>query len=347
MVWRTTAVQAGQMKIEVSNEGLRQPLERTAEVLRTHGGYVDKDFTVHEQSGDFWCSADGDDGRVLLRYDPSLCPPVGDLTWSDDRDLLIPEALPAMTPAQRELLDMWLPLINDTGKIASTRARVPRFAVQSWPLRHHLADGGYPSMREDGDEAAVRRLTVAWHSDAGRLLPLKCLVNHHPRGAAQTPMPGSIAVVKARADGTQTFERYGALDGMRALLGFGFVLDQVPVVHSVPIRARTSAGVVEIRRRAPREPSRVPTVTRVGETIRLGHLSFSAEGRAGLTEALGIAAAELFDAALIANLEYYAHLDRLVLEAVSINPATILVDLTRMSMAQQAYLHAWDTRGVP
>ena len=132
-------------------------------------------------------------------------------------------------------------------------------------VRHHLADAGYPALREPNTDEAVRQTVIAWHSSGAgtapdgsqrwRLIPLKHLVNHHPDGADQVPVPGRTAVAtSATSDAVETFENYGDLDALQLLTFFGYV------DRSAPGALRTGGGGVPsgrrvvVRWRAPRNP---------------------------------------------------------------------------------------------
>ncbi len=161
------------MRVESDQPQLEQHLHAIARIITTNGGFVADDFTVRQSGGEFACAIAAQPGvpdRVLVSYPPELTVPLWQLGWSADPDLMVPvDGLESLTAPQRALLDEWLPLVNDTAKLRHIRAAVPKFAVTSWPLRHHLADAGYTMMRTAPAELDPKETLSAWHSKgAGR-----------------------------------------------------------------------------------------------------------------------------------------------------------------------------------
>lgn len=340
------------MRITTSNDAVREALARTAATIRSNSGFIADDFTVHERDGQIWCSIGerfGEPGRVLAHYPVQLAPIVSGLKWVlDPGRLVLAEPPTDQTPVQRQLLAAWIDLVNALDRMSHIRRVMPAYAIRSHPLRHHLADAGYPGMRSPSSDEAVRDTAIHWHGgpmgkDAEgttiwRLLPIKSLVNHHPDGADQgTPVHGNISLATGvNSDDRQTYENYGDLDGMLCLMTFGYVDDTARVVHSVPVEVESQAlGRVVVRWRAPREelgPRRrdVPILNSIDDGLEIRHLSFrpgnrattarflamAVQSRSGLGEEAARRAAEgILDAVLDANLGYYSGLDRLVLEA--------------------------------
>lgn len=276
------------MQVDAESPEVAIALRRTAATIRAGGGFVADDFTVRERCEQFSCAIGeqfGVAGRCLISYPTALTVPMHLLQWADR-----PDALELADPAaarrilsrtQWRLLVDWLIMVNAVDRLAHVRATMPRFRVVAHTLRHHLADAGYPSIREAFTDEDVRECATAWHSmGAGlapdgtqrwRLIPLKNLVNHHPSGSEQMPEPGRTAVItSAASDGTETFENYGDLDALQLLMNFGYVDHSAPVVHSVPVEVESPAiGRVVVRWRAPRNP-RGATARDVPEVSRLG-----------------------------------------------------------------------------
>ena len=281
------------MRIESDHPEVETALKELARVVCDNAGSIDADFTVRERSAQFSAgAARGANGRVLLQYPLELRPPMERLQWDDVPDRLVPiRGIEHLSRTQRQIVEAWLVLVNATEKPGQISQHVPRFALTHWVLRHHLADGGYPAMREAPSREALRNTLIAWHSagagsgegkveSAGesaetggqrltedsntaqaplqrwRLIPLKCFVNHHPAGAKQQPLPGRVAVAAATPTATnETFENYGDLDAMQLLMNFGYLDDAAPLVHSVPVEVESRyLGRVVVRWRAPRNP---------------------------------------------------------------------------------------------
>lgn len=280
------------MRVDSSRSEVAAALERMASIILANGGVIAEDFTVRESNGHFSATiGEREPGRVLLSYPLTLRPQMANLPWDNSPDeLTLAGSVRELTVPQAALVETWLALINVTSKVSWTRGAVPMFAVANWSLRHHLADGGYPVLRNQPTLAALREAVVGWHSSGGGrpamrasgngesseagghadpkreqgnpsnrawwLIPLKCFVNHHPEGANQDPVPGRVAVAAANPTHTEeTFENYGDLDAMQLLMNFGYLDDAAPLVHSVPVEVESQRlGRVVVRWRAPRNP---------------------------------------------------------------------------------------------
>lgn len=278
------------MRVESDIPHLERHLHSIARILTDNDGFVADDFIVRQRGGEFSCAITEQPGvadRVLVSYAPELTVPLWKLRWSDDPDVMLPvDGLESLTPPQRALLEEWLPLVNDTAKLSHIRAVVPKFAVTSWPLRHHLAGAGYLALRTPPVDLDPKHTLSGWHSTGGgrvtmaddngapeddaarvngrgsnatarprwRLIPLKHLVNHDPGGAPQVGVQGQTSVVtSAASDHIETFENYGDLDALQLLMGFGYVATNAPVVHSVPsVVEAPGFGRVQVKWQAPR-----------------------------------------------------------------------------------------------
>lgn len=281
------------MRVETERAEIATALQRTATTIRAEGGFIAADFTVRERGGHM-SAAIGErfeePGRLLVSYPRELTVPMHRLEWADRPEALVladpAAARRSLSRGQWRLLVDWLTLVNAVDRMAHIRAAMPRFAVTDVALRHHLADAGYPAMRDAPSNAGVRETTIAWHSMGGgkgpdgspqwRLIPLKHLVNHHPTGADQNPDPGRTAVAtSATSDATETFENYGDLDALQLLMSFGYVDATARHVHSVPVEVESAAlGRVVVRWRAPRNPRAeaardVPAISRLGSEATL------------------------------------------------------------------------------
>lgn len=364
------------MRVEAERADVAAALTRMATSIRAEDGFVADDFVVRERGGQLSCAIDahpGEPGRLLVSYPPRLLAPMHLIDWADRPDrmeLADPAAISqALTTPQRQLLDDWLILINAVDRTAHVRAAMPSYAISDGPLRHHLADAGYPAMRDTPTDADVRETVVTWHSmgagpgpDGGqrwRLIPLKHLVNHHPTGAGQNPDPGRTAVATSTtSDANETFENYGDLDALQLLMTFGYVDDSAPMVHSVPVAVESPAlGQVVVRWRAPRNPRAevardVPVLAPVADDggIELRHLTIRPDNRAPVAAYLAMAcqsiagmmpgpaareAESILDAVVDANLAYYGRLDALL--TASPEP---FIPLAEVSLLQQQRLRA-------
>lgn len=299
------------MRVETDRPEIATALARTAATLRAADGFVADDFTVRESGGHISCAISkriGEAGRLLVSYPRELTVPMHVLEWVDRPDALEladpAAARRSLSRGQWRLLVDWLTLINAVDRMAHVRAAMPRFAVADPALRHHLADAGYPAMRDAPSNAGVRETTIAWHSTGGgkgpdgspqwRLIPLKHLVNHHPTGADQNPDPGRTAVAtSATSDATETFENYGDLDALQLLMGFGYVDAAARHVHSVPVEVESAAlGRVVVRWRAPRNPRAevaldVPAISRLESEATVDEVARDVEAAASLAPGEG------------------------------------------------------------
>lgn len=287
-------------------------VQRIGAIITSHDGMVAEDFIVRENGGHFDCaiaSAPGVPNRVLVSYPRELTVPMNQIQWSSHPDRLEPLAgLESLDDSQRELLEQWLTIINATDKIPGIRRALPRFSVSHWGLRHHLAEAGFPSMRELASPEQAKDIMVSWHcgsdgpvrpsaTSAGShgppsagdaastpptprrfLIPLKHFVNHHPSGATQIPLPGRTAVVtSSSSDATGTYENYGDLDALQLLVNFGYVDTTAPLVHSVPVEVDTDSwGKVVVEWRGTRAGDKiqdVPQVQRNDDGLRIHHLT--------------------------------------------------------------------------
>lgn len=345
------------MLVETDSSDIEQSLERTVALVRSAGGIVSDRLIVREVEGHFSCAvgSGAPAGELLVQYDPELSVPMHRIEWADDSETLAIHRLPDdLTNTQRALLEDWLVLVNTTGKLRKVRSSLPRFVVNSWPLRHHLADAGYPSMRKRSNLADLRRIAINWHSRpvpndqqtsaAGEhppgmaLIPLKHLVNHHPEGATQQPVPHQVAVISSSTPGTdETFENYGDLDAMKMLLGFGFRADFAPSAHSVPVSVPSSVGRISVEWVAPRnaragQQRDTPLLRSDDAGLHIHDLTFRPQNRDRTAALLAMALAargglsspvahglaqDTLDAFVAANLDYYDTLDALVTERLA------------------------------
>ena len=394
------------MRVESNQPEVGAALTELAAVVEDNGGTISTVFPVREKDGHFAAAAGrGEPGRVLLSYPLELRPPMDVLDWEDDPNQFVPrDGVDLLSSKQRRITEAWVTLVNATDKLSQARQSVPRYAVTNWSLRHHLSDAGYPAMRQPPRLEALRNAVIAWHSAGDgeappetpeqtpdpvespgstttnstdperprwRLIPLKCFVNHHPRGADQNPVTGQVAVAAATpTDTDETFENYGDLDAMQLLMNFGYLDDAAPLVHSVPVEIEsTHLGRVVVRWRAPRNhrgntiARDVPTLRPTDDGLELHHLTarpdnrgriamflaMAAQASAGLSQAEAHTEAEsVVDAIAQANLDYYRRLDELVVAAMA-SPAPpiaegfgsqeILPTIGAMSLLQQQRLN--------
>lgn len=281
------------MRVVTERSEVGSALREMAEELSSRGGSIAPDFTVHERDGHLSVAVGSrEPKRIVVSYPSALRPPMGGLKWrAEPERLCVADGMAQLASPHRVIVQAWLTLINSIGRPKHVRESVPRYAVASWSLRHHLAQGGYPDLRQPPCLASVQQTVIAWHSagainpprspgdvlakghpsgepdvggvDGARpdlrdwfLIPLKCFVNHHPDGANQNPIPGKIAVSTATpTDTAEIFEDYGDLDAMQLLMNFGYLDSAAPLVHSVPVEVESAhLGRVVVRWRAPRNP---------------------------------------------------------------------------------------------
>lgn len=315
------------MIVESENPQIVAAVQRIAQTITANGGVVAEDFVVRETNGHFDCAVASQPGvpdRVLVSYSPELTVPMSNLDWSSDPDVLEPVAgVDSLDEVQRTLLDEWLSIINSTSKVADIRQSLPRFAVTHWGLRHHLAEAGFPHLRETHQPDTAKDIMINWHcgsigpsasqtdatgdadgqpeeSDRSSvpvsrrfLIPLKHFVNHDPTGASQIPLPGRTAVVTSTSsDSSGTYENYGDLDALQLLVNFGYVDSAAPLVHSVPVEVDTKSwGRVLVEWRGTRAGDKVPDVPQVVRTddgLSIHHLTARPGNRARIATLLGM-----------------------------------------------------------
>ena len=228
---------------------------------------------MHEARGQFWCSVGaqpGIPGRLLVSYSHDLQVPMDDVEWDGSASSLIPASgVDGLSSIHRELLDAWLQTVNLTNRLSHVIEVLPSFAIRARDcagvlrmVAFHGCDGS-PGLDQAKD------VVVRWHSSGGRndrtnasgtdphqplarlrrgrLIPLKNLVNHHPNGADQSPIPNRTAVITAgNSDANQTYECYGERDAFQLLMHHGYVEQQAPLVHSVPVEVAVP-GVGRVR----------------------------------------------------------------------------------------------------
>jgi hypothetical protein len=342
------------MDVETSDSTVAEHLTAIASVVRASGGFIARDFTVHEHRGDYWCSIKDQPavaGRLLVDYPAELTIPLSHIDWADNATELVPVGgLARLSLNQRELLERWLALMNSGNRMTKVGQRLPRHAIADPEVRVMLADAGYPGF--DIDELsspvrAIRQDVVSWHSvrEHGpkdqdgrgshglRLIPLKQLLNHHPRGAPQLGLrrrDGVAVTTGSNSSAKQTYENYGDLDALQLLMSFGYVDDTAELVHSVPVSVDGGPlGRVSVVARAPRKPRAVrardiPVLSRSGgeTTIRdlairpgsrsraraLVTLAMRSSGELNESAAARVAD-DFLDSIVAANLDYY---DRLI-----------------------------------
>lgn len=340
------------MIVAADNPDVAAAIASIADVIRANDGYVSEKFIARESAGHFSCAVtEGTPaGEILVEYPGELSTPMHLVEWTDDHSVLTPRKVPdSLTSAQRELLDHWLIMVNATEKLRLVRESLPQFVIGSWTLRHHLADAGHPAMRDRPGLAELRDVAVNWHCRTTRngganvedpagqrvagLIPLKHLVNHHPAGATQSPVPGKVAVVSSEVTGTnETFECYGDLDSLQLLMGFGFRSDFAPLVHSVPVAVQSERVPLQVSWLAPRggrarERRDVPILKAEGTGLMLHDLTFRPDNRPRVRALLAMAlrsrgavdqpqaereAEAILDAIAQENLDYYRKLDQYV-----------------------------------
>lgn len=380
------------MRIQADNSDVAAALWRTHAIITANDGFVAEDFTVHEARGQFWCSVGaqpGIPGRLLVSYSHDLQVPMDDVEWDGSASSLIPASgVDGLSSIHRELLDAWLQTVNLTNRLSHVIEVLPSFAIRARGLRRCLADGGFPWMRRDPpglDQA--KDVVVRWHSSGGRndrtnasgtdphqplarlrrgrLIPLKNLVNHHPNGADQSPIPNRTAVITAgNSDANQTYECYGERDAFQLLMHHGYVEQQAPLVHSVPVevavpgvgrvrvlsmpRRHSDARTRAMRRHGRPQPPEI--VVRDG-SWNIRSMTFRPRTRSTSAALLGLAvhshtglsgadsralADQMIDAILTANDDYYRRLHDL---AVLERPNTAADSIVAVAQLQRIKLN--------
>lgn len=347
---------------------MRAAIEESASALCEGGALISPHLVVREHRGFFWAEADRtdvDDGQTLVDYSNDQRPRLDTIQWSLDGDEIVAgEGIELLDMRARRLVEAWLVMIQRTGKITQAKEQVPALAVSNWRLREHLAAGGFPGLLETPTEHDVISTVIAWHAtgagprdslprqdiadpsiDGGRplrlpgrrrwfLIPIKCFVNHHSKGARQQVARGRVTVVARRPTATdEIFENYGDLDSLQLLMNFGFVDNSAGVVHSVPVSVESRVvGRVSVLTRPPRKPgvSRevldTPLIRPVEDGLQVRHLALRPGNLAKSIQLLAMAiqahrrvtadaaaneAQAVIDAILEANLDYYSELNRL------------------------------------
>lgn len=368
------------MRIETDTPALEAALRRIQALLLEHSGFVADDLVIRERDGIFSSAIDQQEhvaGRTLVSYPMKLAVPMHKLTWADRADLMEPvDGTDMLKPVHRDLLQAWLMLVNETGKLRRVREGLPSAGVEDETLRAHLAAGGHPVM--DTPVASTRdlqRTVVDWHSTSvtaseqgGQpgtyLYHLKNLVNHHHTGAPQGPFDCRTGVItSATSSRAETFENYGDLDAFQLLVAMGYVPRDAPMVHSIPLDLDDPVfGRVRLLRKARRgswqtPPPTAPLLRPTPEGLNIAHLT-ARPGNRGATvaflamalqashratpQAATAAADALLDSIAAANIDYYRELDRLLgqPDVLAGTGHTVHALLREMSAAQQRTLQA-------
>jgi hypothetical protein len=336
-------------------------LQAIADVMLRSGSLIANDLTIHERGGDFWCSIiaePGIAGRPLLAYPPECKVPMDSIQWADDPHLLRPiDGLSQLSDSQRCILDHWLILVNEAGKLDKIRQRHPLFALKHKELRGHLAAAGYPDLNQPPptEAAALHKVLIGCHSCSGikisngekqerqqHLIPLHHFFNHHPDGGTQgqtSPEGWRLVTTGRNSSDDQTFENYGDLDALQLLMAFGYVEGFTPVVHSVPAELDGGAiGSVRLIGRTPRylRGLKMPDAPRLWRKddgqFTIQSLSIRSKNRHRVRECLSLvyqgiaklgkeealrAADRLLDDVVQANLVYYQRLDALLAQVIA------------------------------
>jgi hypothetical protein len=342
------------MLVESGKPEIERALSNTASLIQSTGGLISDRLIVREQDGHFSCATTTGTpaGEILVQYDPQLTVPMHRVEWLEDPESFIVARAPDdIGEVQRQLLDEWVLMVNSADKLRRVRQSLPRFVINSWPLRHHLAAAGYPYMRERSDLAKLRKIAMNWHCRSMEtnepdpltgeqipgmgLIPLKHLVNHHPLGSRQMAVKNKVSVAASVIPGTdETFENYGNLDAFKLIMGFGFRSEVEPLVHSVPTSFEHDSGSIHVEWTAPRairgaRRQDVPQLRADEGVLRIHDLTFRPHNRERTTAFLQMAliahvgndmpsamrlAQETLDAIVAANLKYYRTLDDLVVD---------------------------------
>jgi hypothetical protein len=354
-------------------------LRHTCTTIRNHEGYISDTLVFKEQNGEIDCAVlrqASNDSEILLNYGRELRVPMHFIHWHENEDQLLPiDGVKRLSVVQRLLLDQWLELIHATKKLSRIRSNHPQCALLNPELRQHLADAGFASFAKPPREGRAAELMISLHCagnqktfDKGRnrwLVPLKNLVNHHPYGAPQQPIPGRVAVSTSAISGPNgTFENYGDYDAMQLLLFFGFLCPQIRVVHSVPLTFSLQHwGQVTIGRGGERyrdgQSMPVARIARTEEGLSIQQLSARPGNRASLLSLLAMLghvqydmalsrakshAEQLLDTIMKANFAYYDRLINLVDNARNqtvISSLLLLENLDLMARLQQQQIIAF------
>jgi len=252
---------------ETDDSLIKESVLETAQIIRSNGGFVAEDFTVHYSEGNFFSSIKDQIGipdRVLVHYPIHLAVPLSEIEWSDDPQSMEPYSTPTTLDAnQLRLLDLWVTMVDHADKLNMIQTVVPDFAIRNSELRAALFNLGFPKFAEVPQPQDAKKTLISWHSFGSRkgdeakkrLIPLKMFVNHHHSGAKQSlPEPGIHVLTSSTSNSEQTYENYGDLDAMQLLTGFGFVDHDAPVVHSTPLEVESSMGVITVNARSWRYP---------------------------------------------------------------------------------------------
>lgn len=290
------------MRIETDNRDVAAALRGTARVLTRAGAAISDDLIVREADGTFTCAASGPPGRPgrrLVSYAPDLRPPMTRVRWRDDGDRLTSAAdLSGLASPHRELVDLWLQLVECTDKVPRIRAALPWIAVTDPAIRAHLATWGFAEMATTPPPVAARNALIALHSGSDpvrgpQLVPLKNLVNHRFDGAAQEAVPGMVAVVtSATSDEHGTYEYYGDLDALQLAVWHGYLDDSTTFVHALPGSVSVGAARVNVLPAddGNAEP-RPPSFRATDQGLAIAHLTFRQRNRDRLVALLAMALA--------------------------------------------------------
>lgn len=298
------------MRIESDQVTLQGPLKAFKRTIAGAGGRIDEDLIVRVQQGHLSTavSESGHHGHLLFDVPCAIAPSTSGLVWNGHPDALEPlGGLPA-DAVQMSILETWLEIVNDLGKVRQTLQSRPHLTIEDANVRAAIADTGLvifgqPRPAPETALATAKHAFVASHTVVARsedgtqqqLLGLfKSFANHSPQGA-DASMPTASITLRCATDtaGAEVFENYGDLDAMQLLCGFGYLDTSTTVVHAAPVTVHDEAlGAIRVVRRPERTAQQgfgkpgIPRFTREPGGLVITNLSFRPGGRAYLSALL-------------------------------------------------------------
>lgn len=266
--------------VDAATPAVADVLTEMTRIVLTGGGVVHPGLTMVERDGAMTVrctdSADAAPDQPLFDVPREVLIPVDGAKWADSRsELVLTEPPPALTPRQRDLLDLHVALYNAGGKLPCIVASHPRLGFRDAPdvvaavqaLRpgfteadvetHNQALKAPSPHNPDSNEppaiqvflgtrvfglkpveAADPETTRApTHANQRVLMTLIDLLNHHPRGAPYRVDARAMTPAVARPKGTdECFAHYGhRRDSLDLALNYGYVDTETQFVHCPPL----------------------------------------------------------------------------------------------------------------
>ncbi len=266
------------IRLECDSGEVERHLGKLAGLIERHGGLLDKRLVIRCRDGNF--SLHGKDNsaanRWLARLPPACLLPVKqfELTVAEE-GFCIASHTAELSGGRLELLEVFLALLNETGKAASLRESVPAMLKLDDPgLYARLAEGRAQPEAEAKPagpgqllvDTLVKSRAIAKGIDGhvGEpdvvFMPLIDFANHHPLAPAFGCLiePGGQHLLALMgffpvAGTMECFVRYSEYDAYDAFMHYGYVERNACFVRSIPMEIDLP-GLGRIKLRASATP---------------------------------------------------------------------------------------------